>query len=66
MLNDANLQTIALERLQALLQEILQCERNYEKQLRRIAIFKKEITKNISEGTSTQGLQTKEGITQQH
>lgn len=42
-----------MERLQALLQEILQCERNYETQLRRVGSIRKDINKNIQEGTST-------------
>lgn len=53
--SDSNLQIVAMERLQALLQEILQCERNYETQLRRVGSIRKDISKNIQEGTSIQG-----------
>ena len=41
-----------MERLKVLLQEILQCERSYETQLRRVGSIRKEISKNIQEGTS--------------
>ena len=45
LMKDAGLQIGAMERIQALLQEILQCERNYEMQLRRVGSVRKDITK---------------------